>query len=110
MSIPFDRVVIDSGPLFTILTLNFARRFPSVPKKESLMERIDSTIRQSASRQQACLDLFGSIRSVLTTSHVIGEIQGLQNLKGDDLKNFWLNSMQILSSKRLDEQLLRLIE
>jgi predicted nucleic acid-binding protein len=60
--------------------------------------------------QQACMDLFGSMRAVLTTSNVIGEIQGLQKLTGDDLRTFWLYSMQLLASKGLDEKLLRLIE
>lgn len=109
MSVLFDRAVIDSGPLFTILTLNFARGFSAI-KKQSVMGRIHASIRESASLQQSCMSLFGSIRSVLTTSHVIGEIQGLQKLTGDDLRNFWLNSMELLAAKQFDEKLLCLIE
>jgi hypothetical protein len=64
--------------------------------------------------QNACLELFRSIRSILTTSHVIGELQGLQTsrlkLKGADLKSFWLASMELLALSKLDERLLRLIE
>jgi rRNA-processing protein FCF1 len=64
--------------------------------------------------QDACLELFRSIRSILTTSHVIGEIQGLQTsrlkLKGTDLKDFWFASMELLEFRKLDERLLRLIE
>lgn len=63
--------------------------------------------------QTACLELFQSIRSVLTTSNVIGEIQGLQTsrlgLRGEDFKGFWLGSMELLAPK-LDERLIRLIE
>jgi hypothetical protein len=106
----FDRAVMDSGPLFTVLTLNFVRRFSAAKKKEALMRRIDVDIRNSPRLQEAYLSLFESIRSVLTTSHVIGEIQGLQNLTGEDLKSFWLLSMELLASKGLDENLLRLIE
>jgi rRNA-processing protein FCF1 len=105
-----DRVVIDSGPLFAVLTLNYATR----TKRESLLRTNDDYIRSSESMQDACLELFRSIRSILTTSHVIGEIQGLQTsrlkLKGADLQGFWLPSMELLELRKLDERLLRLIE
>jgi hypothetical protein len=105
----FDRVVIDSGPLFTILTLNYSTR----TNRPSLLEKIDNEIRSSESMRRRCLELFGFIRSILTTSHVVGEIQGLQTsrlgLKGEDFQGFWLGSMELLQGK-LDERLLRLIE
>lgn len=89
----FDKVVIDSGPLFTVLPLNYVVR----TSRRSLLGTIDADIRRSLSMQSACLELFRSIRSILTTSHVIGEMQGLQTsrlkLKGADLKGFWLASM-----------------
>src|SRR5207302_344114 len=70
----FDKVVIDSGPLFTVLTLNYVVR----TNRRSLLQTIEEDIRRSVSMQNACLELFRSIRSILTTSHVIGEMQGLQ--------------------------------
>jgi hypothetical protein len=106
----FDKVVIDSGPLFTVLTLNYVVR----TNRRSLLQTIEEDIRRSVSMQNACLELFRSIRSLLTTSHVIGEIQGLQisrlKLKGADLNGFWLESMELLALSKLDERLLRLIE
>lgn len=106
----FDKVVIDSGPLFTVLTLHYAMR----TKQVSLLQKIDEDIRRSESMQRACLELFRSIRSLLTTSHVIGEIQGLQTsrlgLKGENFQGFWLGSMELLALRNLDERLLRLIE
>jgi rRNA-processing protein FCF1 len=105
-----DKVVIDSGPLFTVLTVHYAIR----TKRGSLLRKIDDDIRSSVSMQDACLELFRSIRSILTTSHVIGEIQGLQTsrlkLKGTDLRDFWFPSMELLEFRKLDERLLRLIE
>ncbi len=90
----FDKVVIDSGPLFTVLTLHYAMR----TKRASLLQKIDEDIRRSVSMQRACLELFRSVRSILTTSHVIGEIQGLQTsrlgLRDEDFKGFWLGSME----------------
>jgi rRNA-processing protein FCF1 len=106
----FDRVVIDSGPLFTILTLNYFIQ----TNRRSLLQTIDEDIRRSVSMQNACLELFRSIRFILTTSHVIGEIQGLQTsrlgLKGKDFQGFWLGSMELLALNNFDERLLRLIE
>ena len=67
----FDKVVIDSGPLFTLLTLHYAMR----TKRVSLLQKIDVDIRRSVSMQRACLELFRSIRCILTTSHVIGAIR-----------------------------------
>ena len=105
-----DRVVFDSGPLFTVLTLNYVVR----TNRQSLLGTIEADIRHSVSMQNRCLELFQSIRPILTTSHVIGEMQGLQTsrlkLKGADLQGFWLASMELLELRKLDEKLLRLIE
>ena len=70
-----DRVVIDSGPLFTVLTLNYVVR----TNRQSLLGTIEADIRRSVSMQNRCLELFQSIRSILTTSHVIGEMQGCRH-------------------------------
>jgi rRNA-processing protein FCF1 len=82
-------------------------------KRPSLLQTIDEEIRRSITMQRACMELYGSIRSILTTSHVVGEIQGLQTsrlgLKEEDFRVFWLGSMELLALK-LDERLLRLIE
>ena len=106
----FDRVVIDSGPLFTVLTLNYFIR----TGRRSLLQTIDEDIRRSDLMQSACMELFRSFRSILTTSHVIGELQGLQTsrlgLKGQDFHGFWMGSMEMLALSKLDERLLRLIE
>jgi hypothetical protein len=56
------------------------------------------------------MQLFESIPSILTTSHVIGELQGLQTLKGEYQKGFWMCVMQWLSAKGLDEKLVRLFD
>jgi len=49
-----------------------------------------------------------------TTSHVIGEIQGLAKtrlkLSGDDRLSFWRASIDLLTQWNLDEQLIRLLD
>ena len=47
--------------------------------------------------------LFEDIPNILTTSHVLGELQGLQRLKEDYQRGFWECAMQWLSAKGLDE-------
>ncbi len=117
----FTKVVIDTGPLFTILTLNYVRQtHPTEEKRLSILERADikHDVLRSPSRQHDCLLLFESIPTVLTTSHVIGEIQGRQKkikahdreLHGADLRSFWLHTMDLLRRKNLDERLLCLLE
>ena len=41
---------------------------------------------------------------------MIGELQGLQTLKGEYQKGFWTHAMQWLSTKGLDEKLVRLFD
>ncbi|MCI0420793.1 MAG: hypothetical protein L0312_16460 [Acidobacteria bacterium] len=51
--------------------------------------------------------MFSSIQTVLTTSHVIGELKGLQKLKGDYEREFWLSAIELFRSKSVDERLVR---
>lgn len=112
-SIP--KAVVDTGPLLTVLTLNYVRMIGATDeKRRSILKRIISDdLFKSPIFEEGYLRLFDSIRTVLTTSHVIGELQGLQKrlkLQGDDLKNFWLTGMDFLKSKNIDEKLLRLLD
>jgi len=60
------------------------------------------------------LGLLGSINVKLTTSHVIGELHGLQasrlKLYGDDRRGFWLASIDLLTQWNIDETLIRLLD
>lgn len=108
------KAVVDSGPLFSVLALNFANTFDGV-KRDKIIECVivDHEIRRDKSLQKAYLNLFASIRKFLTTSHVIGELQGLQSsclrLTGDNLRVFWSQSISFLDSHELDEQLFGLL-
>jgi hypothetical protein len=54
--------------------------------------------------------MFDGIHTILTSSHVVGELQGLQRLTGNSLKDFWLFTMRWLNEKRLEERLVRLLD
>lgn len=101
------KAVVDTGPLFDVLTLNFVRRHG----RQEVLDR--TTISGSPEVQDAYLRLFSTIRTVLTTSHVVGELQGLENsrlkLRGAYLEDFWLASADFLTARNFDERLISLL-
>lgn len=108
MPLAFRKAVVDAGPLFTVLTLSFVRKY----KREPILERAEMP--RDSKTQDAYFQLFAGIQSVLTTSHVVGELQGLQSsrlrLKGMDFENFWLSTTDFLRTKNFDERLISLLE
>src|SRR5437762_1589773 len=104
------KAVVDTGPLFSILVLNYSRTLHT-DAGEAVIERnrIPLYLR-SKNQQTSMIDLFDGMQTILTSSHVIAEMQGLQKLKGPHYGEFWLFAMKWLSSKRLDEQLIKLAE
>jgi rRNA-processing protein FCF1 len=85
--------------------LEYARREPA--RRDSILEtnRLFDYLK-SFNRQRVFLQLFDHIGTILTTSHVIAELQGLQRLKGELARGFWLCGMEWLRKKNLDERLL----
>ena len=69
---------------------------------------------QSERAQQDLVRVIGSIKEKLTSSHVIGELQGLQvsklRLHGDDRVNFWNASVRRFWEWHFDEELVRLLD
>ncbi len=108
----FTKAVIDAGPLFSAMILNyydldikFGRPFSASGLEDPLLE---------TASQRSFLHLLGSIREKLTTSHVIGELQGLAKsrlkLSDDDRTNFWRASIDLLAQWNIDENLVRLLD
>lgn len=99
--------VVDAGPLFTVLTLDYVRRYHD----DSAPARAGIPLQREV--QNGYLRMFQDIRTLLTTSHVVGELQGLQNsrlsLYGAHLEQFWRNSMDYLKTRNLDERLICLL-
>ncbi len=106
---PFGKVILDTGPLYSALTLTFADRYPasrnSILSKNELLPYL-----RDPKAQKNFLQLFASLRPVLTTSHVIGELKGRQKLKDTYAKEFWRCAIGILRSKSVDERLVRLLD
>jgi len=108
---PIDlrKAVVDTGPLFNALMLVFVRSSPThsyAPQRNALSDYL----RDNPTKQRVFLELFNSIKSVLITSHVIGELTGLHKRAKLPSEEFWRSSMEYMRWKNVDERLLRLIE
>jgi hypothetical protein len=105
------RAVVDASPLLSALVLNFSISAPA-GRQQGILDRsrVADYLRNEPRRRQAFIELFRSIREINTTSHVIGELQGLQKLRDVEQKGFWLSSMNWLAEKKLDEKLVRLLD
>jgi len=108
--INIPKAVIDSGPLLSALVLHYQGERGRRPSLDSFLE--DPLLIKD--NQEQFLNLLASIREKLTTSHAIGELQGLANtrlrLSGDDRVNFWRAAVDLLTLWRLDEHLIRLLD
>jgi len=104
------KAVVDTGPLFNVLVLNFVG--PSqTPPYSGFENALTDYLRYDFPAQRKLLGLFDSIQEILITSHVVGELTGLHNARTKlPLGEFWLSSVKYLARKKVDERLLRLVE
>jgi hypothetical protein len=76
--------VVDTSPLLSVLILEYMRRSSPVRSEKILSgSRIADYLLHDQKRRMNFAHLFEDIPNILTTSHVLGELQGLQRLKED---------------------------
>jgi rRNA-processing protein FCF1 len=106
---PIVKAVLDTGPLFNALVLHLVEKSPESRRKGILEQSaVSSYLVSSTIRQEAFLQLFRSIPTILTTAHVIAEVNGLikkGQVKGERHRAFWTHGMELLSARALDERL-----
>jgi len=106
----FPKAVIDTGPLFDALVLNYGLAYGLQPKFASVLDEV----LQTGTSQRQFLRLIASIREKLTTSHVIAELYGLEirllKLKPPNLSVFLRDSIDLLRYWGIDEKLVRLLD
>jgi rRNA-processing protein FCF1 len=105
---------MDASPLLTMLGLHFIESaagarpdFDRIITGQAAMYMKDRPDRQK--RFQLYID---NIPTLLTTSHVIGELQGLStkmNLYENERKRFWSSSMEYLERRGFEEQIITLL-
>jgi len=102
---------MDTGPLLSALILDYVRSSPRA-RRDSILanSRVASYLSGNETLQKSFLHFFDAVQTILTTSNVIGEIQGLQTLRGQYQREFWVGGVRLLRQKRLDERLLRLLD
>ena len=105
--------MIDTGPLFSALVVNHVQQRPTQGNRVQLLGLADESVRHPDG-QVRFLNLLASISNKLTTSHVLGEINGLVNtrsdLRGPELNRFWNGCIELLTQWQLDERLIRLLD
>jgi len=105
---PPSKAVLDTGPLFTGLTLVYIRQRPTVRDYVLHEHKLPKYITDPTT-ERAFLAFLDSIKEVLTTSHVIGQIKSRRALAPDIYREFMLSSMDFLSRKGLSERLVTLL-
>ncbi len=106
----YAKVVIDAGPLISILVLKYAFTLEPDAANAAINRSAVAPYLRTDSAQRAMIRLFDRIRAITTTSHVIGELQGLQKLTGNSQDAFWRAAMNWLAVKGFDENLIRLLD
>lgn len=101
-------IVIDTSPLFNALALMYVRNSPI--QRNSLKRTLPDYLRNDPAKEIDFLQLFRSIQTLITTSHVVGEIQGILKTSGLPPKEFWEFSMMQLNGKGLIENLITLLD
>ena len=109
----FPKAVIDSGPLFDALVLNYDHQRVASGRSARFVSVLDDFL-QSANAQRHLLTLLASIREKITTAHVIAELNGLEKTRHKLYEpykyEFWRTSNDHLVQWSIDEQLVRLLD
>jgi rRNA-processing protein FCF1 len=111
-----EKAVVDTGPLITVLTVHFLNATQAEASRRTTISRrvVAKNILEIPAFEEKYLNLFKGIKSLMTTSHVIGELQGLQRSRlkfdGNDLRRFWLLGMEFMRARKIEETLVRLLD
>ena len=103
------KAVVDTEPLVNALILNYVRAVPANRRSAVLgRSRVSDYLRDPILRR-AFLELFDSIQTIITTSHVIGEINRFAPKEGHR-ESFWRSAVDWLRKKAFDERLVKLLD
>jgi hypothetical protein len=109
----FHKAVIDSGPLFSALVLNYGLREIGYGRSPRFNNVLADPL-QHPPAQRRFLELLSSIREKITTAHAVAELNGLEKsrlgLYGNGRLAFWRTSIDLLIQWDIDERLIRLLD
>jgi hypothetical protein len=103
------KAVIDTGPLFTALTLDFAERIPELGPFLMDRHQLPEFMRTDFVLQNAYRAFFAGIDQFIITSHVIGEMRSRYRIPNPLQYQFTECAMDYLKRRHLDERLIRVL-
>jgi len=107
-----SKVILDSGPLLILLTLNYIE-FYNKQNKDTIIRKVYSNFDNIPNPVYNLNRFFKEINYFHTTPHAIGEVIGLvkSRLKLKDNENeFWISSFEFIKRNNFSEHLISLVE
>jgi rRNA-processing protein FCF1 len=111
MNNQFKRAILDTCVLFDALMIEYIR----LNRNTNLVKKWEQTIyKGNFIYKENYTKFLDNIKYIITTSHVIGELQGLVNSSKFGIENklrtsFWESSISYLRYKNLDERFIELL-
>ena len=107
------QAVIDAEPLFSAPIVNHLQNPAARANREHLLDAVDESVR-APGMHLPFLEFLAAIPEKLTTSHVVGEVNGLAKsrlkLYGPESRVFWNGSIDLLMRWNFDERLVALLD
>ncbi len=118
LNLNVHRSIVDTSTLMVFLGLSFLERKSQAferSQEDEIFAFIGKTsFRNNPRRQQEYKDLFERIHEIITTSHVIGELNShiTRGFRGNEMlrEDFLRHTLRILTAKRLDETLITILD
>jgi len=105
----YATVVLDTGPLFSALALEFIKHFPTRRNLVTQKYKLPSYLGDPTA-EAAFGVLISNIKRLMITSHVIGELRNRYRIPSEIHADFWKCAMRFFGEKEVDERLITLLQ
>lgn len=105
----YAKVVLDTGPLFSALALEFIKHFPAMRNLVTQKYKLPSYLGDPTA-EAAFVVLISDIRQLMITSHVVGELRNRYRIPSEIHGEFWKCAMTFFAEKQVDERLITLLQ
>ena len=103
MLTPPKKAVLDTGPLFTLLTLRYSQERPDLRESLRYKHGLPQYLPDPTSEREF-FDYLWNIPALLTSAHVIGELRSRHKIAKNLSADFWRCAMGFFEEKKLDER------
>lgn len=106
---PYQKVVIDTTPLIDALTLELIEREPKWEPTILHISPLHQCLAGNPTNQRNFRVLLNSIKEIIITSHVIGEIRSGRYMKSQELHTlYWQSCLNFFDTHNVSERLVTL--